>query len=190
MNENNFIKLNNSKLNIKKILLPSNNINYIKEFILVDILTKNKNTKNIKLKIIKYKNEITISTTETEYGKFDNLNFKIYLTKNIAKINNVNDSKDFSGKIYMEICLKIMKIFNVKIIFLDDDSQFIYPNIEPIKIKFRYDILSLIRFEETYYMQYGFLPYDKNTKENITYKIKKIINLLYDIKWIEFDNIF
>lgn len=190
MNKNNYIKLNNNNLNIKKIILSDNNINYTKEFILMDIPTKNKNKKNIKLKIIKFKNEIIISTIGTEYGKFDNLNFKIYLTKNVAKINNINDSKDFSGKVFMEICLKILKIFDVKIIFLNDDSQFIYPNIEPIKIKFRYDILSLIRFEETYYMQYGFSPYHKNTKENMTYKIKKIINLLYNIEWFEFDNIF
>lgn len=173
-----------------ELFLSENNINYIKEITLKNIQTKKKVKRDINLKLIKNKNVIIISTVETEYGRFDNLNFTIYLTKKIAKINNVNDSKDFSGKIYMETCLKILKIFDINTVFLNDDSQFIYPNIEPVEIKFRYDILSLIRFEETYYMRYGFLPYDKNTKENMTYKIKNLINNLYDIEWNKFDNIF
>ena len=45
MNKNNYIKLNNNNLNIKKIILSDNNINYTKEFILMDIPTKNKNKK-------------------------------------------------------------------------------------------------------------------------------------------------
>ena len=92
----------------------------------------------------------------------------------------------------MEICLKLLNIFNVSIVSLNDDSLLIYPynRKSPIEIKFNLSILSLIRFEETYYMKYGFIPYHKITKQNLTYYIKTLINRLYKIKWDEFDNIF
>jgi hypothetical protein len=191
MNEPILINLDNISENIKKLIF-SNKSFYKINIIIDNLYTKSNNISYIQLNIIKNNDRIDIVSIGSKEGNYNNLSLKIYLRSKTAKINSINESELFSGSTYMEICLKLLNIFNVSIVSLNDDSLLIYPynRKSPIEIKFNLSILSLIRFEETYYMKYGFIPYHKITKQNLTYYIKTLINRLYKIKWDEFDNIF
>ena len=194
----NFKNLTNS---LKKII-SLNNENYNNFFYIKDIEYKDEclNKKNnIKFSITKKNNIVNITSIGSSFGNFENLKIEINLSKKTAYLVSLNESKCLRGRDYMEICKKIVKIFNVKKITLKDDSEINnYINIKNktngiIKkekiFSFPYSLLALIRFKETYYGQFGFKPYSKNGY-NLENLLKNRIDKLYNISWSEFDKIF
>lgn len=185
--------IKNCSSDIEKILLMKSGkiITIINE--LTSVRQNISNKLNVKLDIRKNDNIINISTIDSEYGNYINLSIKIDLIKNTSVINTLNRSDDISGTIYMYIAIGILELFNIKNIYLKDVSEYIYPKKNPL-IKFPLNILSLLKSKrtkyKTYYMKFGFEPYQKNETENIQTKINKILDYLYLLDWNDFDKLF
>lgn len=187
----NIITKNTKDKNIKNIILNKNEFVFVKS---------NKNKKyNLDFRIIKNNETILIISENSIYGNYENLKFTIDLINQTAYLDTVNKiDKKFTGTDLVNLCIQILKSLDIKIIKLEDLSRYIITNNEnsdkkekKILLDIPMDILNLIRTERTYYMRFCFLPYDKkNNKINMIDDIVNLVKQLYDIEWIEFDNLF
>ena len=97
--------------------------------------------------------------------------------------------KNYSGTILMKLGLQILKKINIKICELIDNST--------IKCKLKnntykylnYKMITLLKYGQTYYMKFGFIPYD-SLNNDLSDTIKSIINILKKCNWNNIDNYF
>jgi hypothetical protein len=208
MNKN-YINIHNIHTNEIIVYNPWVNTNFIFPIThrYIDIIILNYNKDNeMKGIIFSYKKEnetdlilITKYKSEENQNGYDYL--KIKIENGIGKIDNINKSKSFTGSNYMNLAIKIFENLNVKKCYLDDFSTLkcnqrdFYIKLVPL------NMITLLRFKETYYMKFGFLPYNndnnnnnnnnKNKNKNKIYKnIMYLINNLYKISWNDIDDLF
>ena len=174
------LNLTNNLINIKGPLSSKTKERYILEFII-------ENNGNFPIKIY---------TKENENGSFKHLYIKIF--KEEAYIENISKSSIYRGSEYMILGLQI--IFNLKIsrCKLVDSSYFICDrqmnffhnsgvNISK-KEEIQNKMISLFRFQTTYYMPFGFIPYSKNNNTNMRTSINNLVIDLYYISWNEIND--
>ena len=128
---------------------------------------------------------------------------KIY--NNIGTIENISKSGIYNGSEYLMLSLQLLFLLNIKKANLHDDSYFICNELnnffhkktytEPYK-KMSYKIISLLRYGNTFYMQFGFKPiskkYNKNNKiiyTDMSDNIYNLIDKLRKISWDEINNV-
>lgn len=156
----------------------------------------------IKLYIQKKDDTISLMTNVDEKTGFRNLYIKIINENGL--IENISRSEIYTGSEYLILGLQLLYLLNVKKCSIKDDSfvtcdeidNFFHKKnmMEPYK-KIPYKLLSTLRYGQTFYMRYGFKPYNekyiKNGKilEDMTKKLLDLLDKLYDIKWDEIDNI-
>lgn len=151
----------------------------------------------IKLNIQKNDDTISLMTNVDEKTGFRNLYIKI--TKDKGIIENISKSEIYTGSEYLILGLQLLYLLSVKECSLKDDSFITCDEIdnffhkknmmEPYK-KVPYKLLSSLRYGETFYMRYGFKPFnnDINSKrEDMTKKLFDLLDKLYNVKWNEID---
>ena len=172
----------------------------------------NKFGNRINLNFIFYKsnsNTLIISYS----GDFD-IRCTIFLNKNYAKINHIEkiiqgNIQIYSGSDIMKLLLKILKDIGIQEVELDDQSHILcknrinntfgirkenlimnknYRNIKQIFTnRVPYDIISLLKYNRSFYMKYSFNPYIDDT--NKTNNIKDLIYKLKTVKWDDIENL-
>ena len=185
---NNLINIvnNNNKLNI---LGPKSN--------------KKKERFIINLNIEKNNNNIIL---KSDIDKNTGLRYiYIKINNNIGTIENISKSTIYSGSEYLMLSLQLLYLLNIKKANLHDDSYFICDELnnffhkktemEPYK-KMSYKIISLLRYGNTFYMQFGFTPiskkYNKNNKiiyTNMSNNIYTLIDKLRKISWNDINDV-
>jgi hypothetical protein len=121
---------------------------------------------------------------------------KIY--NNIGTIENISKSIIYNGSEYLMLSLQLLFLLNIKKVNLHDDSYFIChkkTEMEPYK-KMSYKIISLLRYGNTFYMQFGFKhiskKYNKNNKiiyTDMSNNIYSLIDKLRKISWNDINDI-
>jgi len=112
-------------------------------------------------------NLITLNKNINSGNGFDHISISIKDGK--GHINQISKTSKFSGKNMMNLAIKILQKNGVHYCELEDNSIFIcqiYNNTIIKNIRMNYKIITLLKFGETYYMQFGFKPISKNNNEN------------------------
>ncbi len=161
-------------------------------------LKSNQTRDSIKFVISNKNNNRTINISSLERGSsgfkiIDMIIKKININNkecNVAHLENISKSNNYSGSELMLLVLQLLHRFNVKKCSLKDASfyecernNFFKQTEIPIKI------LKLLKNGNTFYSYFGFNPIDKTTKKNRLNDIRCLIGKLYTITWIELDNI-
>jgi hypothetical protein len=132
---------------------------------------------------------------------FKHLYLKIY--DNEIIIENISKSIIYSGSEYLLLGLQIIyrlskykenfkcKLIDTSFFICDRKINLFKKKTEEIKNKkeeIQHKIIFLLRFGSTFYMPFGFLPYDKISMINKNNDIKKIVFKLWEISWENIDN--
>ena len=178
-------------------------LNIGKNIILGPILDKKTKIRN-NIEFIyenKGNNIFYLYTSYNDSNDFKHLYLKMYPTESI--IENISKSTIYSGSEYVILGLQIInrlyghnKEYKCKLI---DSSFFICDReinlfrtksneIITLKEEIQYKIISLLRFGTTFYMYFGFIPYNKINMKNINDDILKLVSQLWDIKWSDIDS--
>jgi len=178
-------------------------LNIGKNIILGPILDKKTKIRN-NIEFIyenKGNNIFYLYTSYNDSNDFKHLYLKMYPTESI--IENISKSTIYSGSEYVILGLQIInrlyghnKEYKCKLI---DSSFFICDGkinlfrtksneIITLKEEIQYKIISLLRFGTTFYMYFGFIPYNKINMKNINDDILKLVSQLWDIKWSDIDS--
>jgi hypothetical protein len=164
---------------INNFLLPSNN-----SIIDIQVKSNNKNTLKFRYKInTNGFNLITINKNINSGGNgFDHINISVKNGK--GHINQISKTSKFSGKNMMNLSIKILQQMGVNYCELEDNSVYVCKN-----IKINYKIITLFKFGETYYMQFGFKPISINNHINKdkTNFFKILIDRIKECKWTDLD---
>ena len=166
------------------------------------ISNKNNERSLIKLKINNSNSTLTLKSDIDKNTGFRYIYIKII--NNIATIENISKSSNYSGSEYLMLSLQLLYLLNIKTVNLHDDSYFICDELnnffhkktemEPYK-KMSYKIISLLRYGNTFYMQFGFKPISKKYINNkIIYTdmseyIYNLIDKLREISWDDINNV-
>jgi hypothetical protein len=134
-------------------------------------------------------------------SEFKNLYLKMSQTESI--IENISKSKIYSGSEYVILGLQIIyrlfghiEKYNCKLIdssfFICDFKKNLFKpftnNIINKKEEVQHKMIILLRFGSTFYMYFGFIPYNKINMKNINDDILKLVSQLWDIKWSDIDS--
>lgn len=145
-------------------------------------------------------NNYYLYTSENDSTDFKHLYLKI--NDNETIIENISKSKIYSGSEYLILGLQIIyRLFYQKnnyICKLIDSSFFIctrkinlFKNNSDsslsIKEEIQYKIISLLRFGSTFYMPFGFIPYNKINMINKNNYIIELVSKLWNITWDDID---
>jgi len=164
---------------INKFLLPINN-----SLINIQVKSNNKNTLKFRYKVnTNGFNLITIDKNINSGGNgFDHISISVKNGK--GHINQISKTSKFSGKNMMNLSIKILQQMGVHYCELEDNSVYICQ-----KMRMNYKIITLLKFGETYYMQFGFKPISINNYKNKdkTKLLKIIIDRIKECKWIDLD---
>ncbi len=157
------IKLNKNKLD--EILF---NIKYRNNGN-IELITKNKNT--------------NINSSGYEY-------LKLIIKNNIGYIDQISSSNKYSGSIYINLALQLLKKLNIKKCELKDNSTK-KCQLKNGKIKYLdYKLINTFRFGETYYMKFGFRPINKITNKNMSNDLVINVQILKECTWDDIDKYF
>jgi hypothetical protein len=172
---NNLINLiNNNELNI---LGPKSN--------------KKKERFVIKLNIENNNNCIILQSEINKNTGLRYIYIKIY--NDIGTIENISKSTIYSGSEYLMLSLQILFLLNIKKANLHDDSYFICDELNNFFHKKTemepYKIISLLRFGNTSYMQFGFKPISKKFYTDMSDNIYSLIDKLRKISWDDINNV-
>jgi hypothetical protein len=154
-------------------------------------VTKN-NSNNLLNFTLKYEPNNTVILTTSNINKntyVGHNHLTIKIINNLAYIDHLSKMKKYSGTILMKLGLQILKKLNIKKCELIDNST--------IKCKLKnntnkylnYKMITLLKYGETYYMKFGFKPYD-SLNNDLSDIIKSIINTLKKCNWNNIDNYF
>lgn len=179
---------------INNFILPKNNC-------LINIQVKSNSINTLKFRYKINTNGINFITVNKNINSgsngFDHISISIKNGK--GYINQISKTSKFSGKNMMNLAIKILQNINIHYCELKDNSVFICKN-----IRLNYKIITLLKFGETYYMQFGFKPifnsksmniflnnkniYVNNNKNiDMTFFITQIVNKIKECKWIDLD---
>ena len=164
---------------INNFLLPSHNS-------LLNIQVKSNNTNTLKFRYKINSNGINLITVNKNINSggngFDHISISVKNGK--GHINQISKTSKFSGKNMMNLSIKILQNMGIHYCELEDNSVYICEN-----IRMNYKIITLLKFEETYYMQFGFRPIflNNNINKDKTSFLKIIINRIKECKWIDLD---
>jgi len=133
------------------------------------------------------------------------LSIEINRENNTAYINYIgkvekNGTEIFSGSDMVKLILKILKNLNVDTVLLEDQSKDkCYKRLSNNNISSNrllrmlfiedvpYGMLSLLKNGKTFYMNFGFIPFNRNV--NITDEINLLYNNIIEISWNDINNI-
>lgn len=174
---------------VNNFALPNNNS-------IINIQIKKTNINTLKFKYKKNLNgDINLITLNKNinYGNgFDHMNISVKNGK--GYINQISRTSKLSGKNIMNLAIKILQNIGVEYCELEDNSIFLckihnYNSIKNIRIN--YKIITLFKFGETYYMQFGFKPiyFDKNNNTNNINKTLFFKNIITKIKECNWNNL-
>jgi hypothetical protein len=138
-------------------------------------------------------NTYYLFTKNNDSTDFKHLYIKLYLTESI--IENISKSKIYSGSEYLILGLQIIyrlygdkhntqcKLIDFSFFVCDRRINLFKDKKEEIQHK----IISLLIFGSTFYMPFGFLPYNKNNMKNIQSDISSLVFRLWEISWKDID---
>lgn len=167
----------------RNFILPENSRN-----IKIKVRRKNKEPHEILFFYRKNRNgniEIISKSNENHVG-YENL--KIKIQGDTAKIVSLQKSDEVSGTEFMELGMKILKRLRIKTCILQDIAKFDCKNKNIYSQEIPSNILLLFKKCETFYMRFGFLPYNINTGKCVLKEIMRIIFKLYFVSWEDVDN--
>jgi len=145
-------------------------------------------------------NTYYLFTKNNDSTDFKHLYIKLYLTESI--IENISKSKIYSGSEYLILGLQIIyrlyrdkhnsqcKLIDSSFFVCDRRINLFKGKTEEIvnkKEEIQHKIISLLRFGSTFYMPFGFLPYNKNNMKNIQSDISSLVFRLWEISWKDID---
>ena len=154
------------------------------------IKSNNSNTLKFKYKLSSNGNIHLITLNKNNIGNgYDHMNILVKNGKGYIK--QISKTSKYSGKNMMNLAIKILQKIGINYCELEDNSNFICKvynyNSETYKdIRLNYKLITLLQYEKTYYMQFGFNPINKNNI-NLTDFIVERIKIIKECKWENLD---
>jgi hypothetical protein len=162
----------------------------INSHIKLQVTKNNKNNLlNFKLKY-ELNNIIILTTSNINKNTFIGHNhLTIKIINGVAYIEHLSKMKKYSGTILMKLALQVLKKLNITKCELIDNSTIKCILKNNTNKYLNYKIITLLKYGETYYMKFGFIPYN-SLNYDLSYTIKSIINNLKKCNWNNIDNYF